>query len=116
MLGIEPLVDRLGALGDGPFDTAHCTVDVVTQPVALACLPQGLEGELHQGQVAGLLAHVVEQAVHQARVEAQSHLLGGRLDGAGQLLGGHLAEVDLGLGQPIGQPAVQQGLTVEVGP
>ncbi|OLB64346.1 MAG: hypothetical protein AUI10_11530 [Actinobacteria bacterium 13_2_20CM_2_72_6] len=93
---------------------AEFLVRRMVQRVVPPALPQHRQGELQQGQAAGLVADVGEDPLDQAGFVL--HRLGQRpLDDAAQLSTGHPADHQRRVLQPLGQLGVVEGGTEEIG-
>ena len=96
LLGGELLaIDRLGGLGDGPAHPARLGIALQGHHPPAAALP-GLQQRVgEQRQRPRLIAHVAQDELHQAPLEAPSAPPGGFLDGPAQLVGAHRPDVRL---------------------
>jgi hypothetical protein len=93
---------------------AHVVVGPVQELRPAARVPELLQDKLQQRQVPRLIAHIVEDALDQARLEAEANFRGGLLDGALEFLSRHRAEIDLRTLEPVGERAVGQRVAHEI--
>jgi hypothetical protein len=89
-------------------------IGIVVQFSAPARLPQPLEHELQKGQVARFLAHVLEDALVEARLINQPDLPGRLHHGAANFFLVHGAEIDDGVLQTVGQGPIREGVAIEI--
>jgi hypothetical protein len=87
----------------------------VDNQISLALIPESGEGKFEQGQVARFVAHVVEDAFGQTRLEDDALLTGRTFDGAGQFGAGHGAKFYVGVLKGVGERPIGEGLAHEVG-
>jgi subtilisin family serine protease len=81
----------------------------VRQPAVRLRLPQLRQRELQQRQCARLLADVVDDPLHQPRLEGSALGLGWQADGAGELVAVHRPQLHVVLLDGIGEGTVGQG-------
>ena len=115
LLLCQVLVDLLCVARQGALHTPDLVIGGVGHPAGVQPLPEEGEGELEQGQVARLLAHVVQQPLHQTRLECRALLLGGLDDGCPQLVAGHGSHHQRSLLEKVCKGAVGQRLPHKVG-
>lgn len=87
LLGDQPIVEDVGAVGERQATAAQPAVGVPGDPVALAVLPQLEQGELQKRQRGRLTKDILEQRVDHAVLELQPDQLGRLLDRLAQLGG-----------------------------
>ncbi len=118
----QPAVHVLGGAGDGLAHPTGGGVAAQGQGAPLAALPGLQQGVGEQRQRPLLLAHLVQDQVHQPGLElpgaaaAGAGRLGRRLDGLAQLVRRHGSDVGLVGLQRLAQPVVLGAAVVEIGP
>ncbi len=84
LVGLDLSVELFGRLGDGSMDPAGGVVAVDGEGVAFASLPRLEQGVGQERQGTGVAADLPDQELHQARLDDQSGLVSGALDGIAQ--------------------------------
>ena len=108
-------VNLAGVAGQSALHLGNRFVAGVRQLALLLLLPQRGHGELKQGQVARLLAHISQDALDQTTLKGDALLLGRPFDGLAQLLSGHRSQLEIVILQGIGKGTMGQSLFQKIG-
>ena len=104
-LGGQAVEDLLGMTNQRALHAADGLVGRVGQPAVFLALPELGEGEFQQGQVAGFVPHILQDAFHQARLKGHMGATGRFHDGPAQFLIAHGGHQEVVLPQGLVQPA-----------
>ena len=114
LVGTEPAVNRLSPLGDCRLDAAAGTVALERQQTASSPRPQLEQRVLEEWQCSRLTRDVVQDRVHQARLESESHSPRRPLDRLAQAWGIEAAQQMLMRGHTRGQVWIHGAARIEV--
>ena len=114
LVGTEPAVNRLSPLGDCRLDAAAGMVALERQQTASSPRPQLEQRVLEEWQCSRLTRDVVQDRVHQARLESESHSPRRPLDRLAQAWGIEAAQQMLMRGHTRGQVWIHGAARIEV--
>ena len=99
-------IDPIGVVGQGTRHPADGLIAIMGQLAIALMLPQFGQGKFQQGQIAGLIAYVVQNTLHQPLGEANVLSSSRFLDGPGQLFASHGSQLQICLLQGIGEGTI----------